>query len=316
MADMIYTVNQLINELSKYNHIELHVHNTVNPNHKDWRKRPDARYWQNVMRSTHKRWGWSDIGQHVTLTPDGKFISGRNFSRQPASCVGYNQINGQIPFMVEMLGNFNKGNDTFGGVQKDSMLKLAKWFYDRGKRIRFHREMDKTQTCPGNTIDKGEFMQEVKGKIAPEKPKVITPSDTFKPNAKVTNVKTRLNVRAKPNGAKIGWLHPNERVQILSTTGNWYLVRYKIDGTNRSKQGYVSAEYVQMLTSQKGQVYNVKTRLNVRDKPEGKKIGWLHPNEKVEIRGQTNGWYLVEYIIDGTNRRKQGWVSAKYIKLI
>jgi len=42
--------------------------------------------------------------------------------------------------MVEMLGDFDKGKDKFGGKQKENALRLTKWFIDRGKYIRFHRE--------------------------------------------------------------------------------------------------------------------------------------------------------------------------------
>lgn len=166
MADRILTVDQLINELKNYNHVELHVHHTWRPDHSNWRQRPDAQYWQNSMRNYHvNTLGWEDIGQHVTLTPDGKFITGRNFGRQPASIKGYNSINGGISFMVEMLGNFDIGNDKFEGSQKASILKLAKWFDDRGKYIRFHRE-NASKTCPGTGIDKAQFMREVRGQIS------------------------------------------------------------------------------------------------------------------------------------------------------
>ncbi len=166
MADRILTVDQLINELKNYNHMELHVHHTWKPDHSNWRQRPNAQHWQNSIRSYHvNTLGWADIGQHVTLTPDGKFITGRSFSKQPASIKGYNSINGGIPFMVEMLGNFDIGNDKFEGAQKASMLKLAKWFDDRGKNIRFHRE-NASKTCPGTGIDKAQFMREVRGQTS------------------------------------------------------------------------------------------------------------------------------------------------------
>jgi hypothetical protein len=64
-------------------------------------------------------------------------------------------------FAVEMLGNFDKGHDQFTGKQKEAMLMLARFFYDRGKYIRFHRE-HAPKTCPGTSIDKEVFINEVK----------------------------------------------------------------------------------------------------------------------------------------------------------
>jgi len=42
------------------------------------------------------------------------------------------------------------------------MLKLARYFYDKGRYIRFHRE-NAPKTCPGTSIDKNTFMKEVIG---------------------------------------------------------------------------------------------------------------------------------------------------------
>ena len=162
MADRIITIDQLLKELAKYNHVELHVHHTWSPNHSHWKKRPDAQYWQDSMRNYHKNTRkFSDICQHVTLTPDGLFITGRPFGRQPASITGYNSLKGGIPFMVEMLGDFDKGKDKFGGKQKENALRLTKWFLDRGKYIRFHRE-NANKTCPGTGIDKNTFLAEAR----------------------------------------------------------------------------------------------------------------------------------------------------------
>ncbi len=163
MADRIITIDQLLKELAKYNHVELHVHHTWSPNHTHWKKRPDAQYWNNSMRNYHKNTRkFSDICQHVTLSPDGLFITGRPFGKQPASITGYNSLKGGIPFMVEMLGDFDKGKDKFEGAQKTNMLKLTKWFMDRGKYIRFHRE-NASKTCPGTGIDKATFLAEAQG---------------------------------------------------------------------------------------------------------------------------------------------------------
>lgn len=156
--DRILTVDELIQELEKYTHKELHVHHTWKPNHVDWKAKPDPYYWQESMRKYHiKNNGWADIGQHVTLLPDGRFITGRDFSATPASIQGYNVG----AFAVEMFGNFDKGHDTFGGAQKQAMITLARWFYNKGRYIRFHRE-NSSKTCPGSSIDKEEFMKEVK----------------------------------------------------------------------------------------------------------------------------------------------------------
>lgn len=156
--DKILSVDELIKELEEYTHKELHIHHTWKPDHTDWDKRPDPFYWQGSMRNYHVNTnGWQDIGQHVTLLPDGRFVTGRDFSVTPASITSYNAG----AFAVEMLGNFDTGNDTFTGAQKQAMLALARWFDGKGRYIRFHRE-NSPKTCPGSSIDKEKFMYEVR----------------------------------------------------------------------------------------------------------------------------------------------------------
>ena len=156
--DEIITLQELLKRLDKYNHKELHVHHTWRPDHSTYFNRPDPLYWQAAMRRYHKETnGWSDIGQHVTLLPDGRFVTGRDFSRDPASIKGYNTK----AFAVEMIGDFDIGKDVLEGKQRESIIELARWFDKRGRYIRFHRE-NSSKTCPGSGISKEEFMREVK----------------------------------------------------------------------------------------------------------------------------------------------------------
>jgi hypothetical protein len=165
----IITIEELLRLLGGYSHRELHVHHTWKPSHKDFNG-SNGLALQTAMRNYHVNTrGWSDIAQHVTLLPDGTFVTGRDFASDPASIKGHNSG----AFCVEMVGNFDVGNDVFGGKQKDSMLRLARFFFDKGKYIRFHRE-NAPKTCPGTSIDKATFMAEVKSygvKINGGKPK-------------------------------------------------------------------------------------------------------------------------------------------------
>jgi hypothetical protein len=155
------TIEQLLDKLNHYDHTELHVHHTWRPNHSNFNGSNHVRI-QDGMRNYHVKTNkWDDIAQHVTLFPDGVFLTGRDFSKQPVSIKGYNGSRGKIPFCVEMVGDFDIGQDVFEGQQKDSMLQLAKFFDDRKKYIRFHRE-NAPKTCPGTSIDKNVFMKEVR----------------------------------------------------------------------------------------------------------------------------------------------------------
>lgn len=156
--DRIINIDELLTMLAKYNHKELHLHHTWRPNHETYFNKPEPLYWQQAMRRYHVDTnGWNDIGQHVTLLPDGRFVTGRNFSSNPASIKGYNTN----AFAVEMIGDFDIGKDPFDGAQKRSAVLLTRWFDKRGKYIRFHRE-SAAKTCPGSSINKYDFMNEVR----------------------------------------------------------------------------------------------------------------------------------------------------------
>ena len=161
----ILTLDQLTARLAKYNHKEFHVHCTAAPDFKQYfgvpAKNEDERALnrQRSMRAYHvQARGWKDIGQHVTLLPDGRFVTGRAFNHNPASI---DSAHNPGAFMMEMIGNFDKGHDPFRGEQRRSAIGLGRWFDKRGKYIRFHNE-NSSKTCPGSGIPKANFMAEVR----------------------------------------------------------------------------------------------------------------------------------------------------------
>lgn len=162
------SINELLELLYKYDHTELHVHHTHVPSHKDFNGNNHVAL-QDGMRNYHMNTRkFIDIAQHVTLFPDGTFLTGRDFGVAPASISGYNGKSNAIPFMVETLGSFVKGGDKLEGKQLDSLLQLAKHFDNRKKYIRFHKESASTQ-CPGD-IDKNQFLKQVREYSSVSKP--------------------------------------------------------------------------------------------------------------------------------------------------
>lgn len=152
----IININELLEMLKNYNHKELHIHHTWKPSHKDYNGSNGLELQEGMKRYHVNTLGWSDIGQHVTLLPDGHFVTGRYFNKTPSSIKGFNAGS----FSVEMIGNFDIENNVLDGKQKQSILKLSKYFFDNKKYIRFHNE-NSGKTCPGTSIDKIEFMKEV-----------------------------------------------------------------------------------------------------------------------------------------------------------
>lgn len=155
----IISLKELFRELDKHNFNEHHVHHTWKPNRSDFNGNNAIRLQENMANYHIKTLGWSDIGQHISVMPDGSIVTGRDFSTSPASITGENYK----AFAMEIVGNFDKGNDKLEGKQLETVIEIGKYFYNKGKYIRFHRE-NSSKTCPGSGISKDWYMTQVKGK--------------------------------------------------------------------------------------------------------------------------------------------------------
>lgn len=104
--------------------------------------------------------GWTDLAQHITIAPDGVIWDGRNLNLDPAGISGHNR--GGI--MIEMIGNFDAGEERLEGPQLQTVLAvvhlLMKRFALNQSHIVFHRE-HAGKTCPGTGINKTEFIRQV-----------------------------------------------------------------------------------------------------------------------------------------------------------
>lgn len=175
----IMTTDQLIEYCKSFKWTrkitQLHIHHTWGPSHKDYNGSNGIQL-QQAMRNYHTNTlGWSDIGQHLTLLPDGQWVTGRDFNRDPASISGWNRG----AFAVEMLGNFDIGNDKFESKQADAMFKFCAFFVvfkllNIDSDVKFHRDnLMAGKTCPGSGINRDWFMNRLKEAVkVPETPQV------------------------------------------------------------------------------------------------------------------------------------------------
>lgn len=185
MEDQLFSTQELIAYIKSFTWkrkiLQLHIHHTWKPNHSDYNGKNGFEL-QKAMRNYHVNTNhWKDIGQHLTLLPDGKWITGRDFNLDPASIEGWNKG----AFAIEMIGNFDIGRDKFGGAQADAMFEFcAAFIVDRNLDIKtdvkFHRDNPKAgKSCPGSSINRENFfMQMAKTICLLQNP--ITASDEWK----------------------------------------------------------------------------------------------------------------------------------------
>lgn len=117
-----------------------------------------------AMERAHRQRGFADIAQHITLDPDGLVWTGRSWNEPPASARGFNGTRKAGPFMMEMVGNFDKGQDPFDGTQAANAYQVIalvlRQFGLTADNVVFHREMS-DKSCPGTAIDKPTFLTKV-----------------------------------------------------------------------------------------------------------------------------------------------------------
>ena len=140
---------------------EVHLHHTWRPTIENYNGHDTI---LGMWRYHTQTRGWSDIGQHVTIAPDGMIWIGRNFNWSPASAKGFNGNRSAGPFMIEVIGDFDHGREALAGDQKRSVLAVIKCIQKndnlKASNLRFHREMS-TKTCPGQSVDKAQLIADI-----------------------------------------------------------------------------------------------------------------------------------------------------------
>lgn len=141
---------------------QIHLHHTWKPTKEGYNASSNKERVIFGMWSYHtKQLGWSNIGQHISLAPDGTVWDGRDINKTPASIKGHNTG----AFAIEMIGNFDVGHEKIEGKQLESLIKLLRGLFDlfKGAKLVFHREYS-SKTCPGTSVNKEAILNLVNGK--------------------------------------------------------------------------------------------------------------------------------------------------------
>ena len=148
------SLNDLFIQLDSIDYGMFQIHHTWIPEHKDFNGNNHMALQKN-MRNYHMNTnGWGDIGQHITVFPDGVIVTGRDFKSMPIGISNHNRG----AFMMEMIGNFDIGHDKLENEQLKTVMLLTNYFIRRKIRIVFHRDYS-TKSCPGSSIKKDTFLK-------------------------------------------------------------------------------------------------------------------------------------------------------------
>lgn len=115
------------------------------------------------VRMWHLKRGFSDVGYHFLITPDGKVHEGRPVSRAGAHTLGHNHDS----IGVALIGNFELYPPS--PQQWDSLLRLlARLQAEYGGQIVWHSQLARTK-CPGRHL-REKLMRVFESKPAPYSP--------------------------------------------------------------------------------------------------------------------------------------------------
>ena len=139
----------------------VHMHHTWRPARADFKGHETI---VSMWRFHTQEMGWRDIAQHITIDPEGVIWLGRNWNLPPASAAGHNGNEKFGPFMFEIVGNFDTGQDPFDGAQRETALqviaRVQARFHLATDTLKFHNTMS-SKSCPGSSLDYADILAAV-----------------------------------------------------------------------------------------------------------------------------------------------------------
>lgn len=274
---------------------------------------------QRSMKNHHvQNNGWSDIGQHFTIFPDGKICTGRPLNAIPACIYG----NNSMAVCIESLGNFDSGKDVMSSAQKDSIIALNALFCKRfnllinTNTIVYHHWFDLrtgertdgagvTKSCPGTNYFGGNKPVNANNQLIPLVQARLTsqPNGVLPVNLKffaVVNA-NRLKVRSgnSTQNQELYQLKLGDIIRVYDEINGWYKI-------SKSNAEYVYAVYTVKVKLSEVTASVLKIRNGAGTQFE--QTGTVGKGTQLVVYEEKNGFVR----ISGHNQ----WVSATYIKYL
>lgn len=274
---------------------------------------------QLAMKNSHLNNGWSDIGQHFTIFPDGTVMTGRSLEMTPA-CI-YNQNANAI--CIENLGFFDIGKDVMRNEQRDAIVSVTAalckrfnipvntfgivyhhWFDLRtGERNNGSRN---NKSCPGTNFFGGNKVRDCEVHFLPlVAAKINTPIKTDMSSVlKYVIVNTDfLNVResASASSPKVA----DREAALFGAVLRVYEERKGWLRISNSRQHWVSGRFTQQVrfATVKADALNVRTGPSV----VFPKTASLKKGEEVFVVSEEKGWCKIAM--------EDKWVNRKFLNI-
>lgn len=274
---------------------------------------------QKGMKNTHvNQNGWADIGQHISIFPDGTIVTGRSFEKSPA-CITGNNANS---FCIENIGNFDKGADIMTNEQKNTIIsvtaalcKKLNLIPDTNKIVYHHwfnlasgarnNGTRNNKSCPGTNFFGGNKVEDCRKNfilLVTDKIKSFnTPTENILKYVTVTSDTLSIRTGAATTFEKVKDRAPalfGAVLRVYEEKNKWYRI-------SSSSQQWISGAYTKVV--QKA-VVNTNT-LNVRSGAGTNypKLDSLKKGTEVFVYAQKEGWSQISV--------ESKWVKDEYLIL-
>jgi N-acetylmuramoyl-L-alanine amidase len=114
---------------------------------------PEGRHVDvDTIRSWHKKRGWSDIGYHYVIYPDGSVHAGRDVAKVGAHVVGHNADTIGVVY-VGGTDAGGKAKDTMNAAQETAFVNLVKHLRDQYGPLTLHGHNEyAAKACPSFNV--------------------------------------------------------------------------------------------------------------------------------------------------------------------
>lgn len=251
--------------------------------------------------------GWSDIGQHFSIFPDGVIVTGRPLNRTPACIYGANSR----AICIENVGNFDSGGDNMRSEQAASIFNTTgallkkigisqpsqnnvvyHHWYDGSGGLVFHNSGQKS--CPGTAFFGGNELADFNANFLPKLKAAMLGDDATAPVgllnwAAVTA--DSLNIRKGPKSS-FGLISDNGPLQFGSvvrvyevSASGWFRI-------SQSKQYWVYGRHTEPVRRAIVNTEDTNARIGAGKEFDVERI--YQPGDQVFVFGNDGNWQRIE----------------------